>query len=232
MYIYDIVRMEALTSQVTAIHLLPSTTALNYIAGQYVNVLHKDKRVSPLSIACSPKENHELEFQLYHPPENHKAQDLLKIAREEKKWQLEGPFGTCTSTRIINTKPLILIARGSAFSPVKAIIEALFISSPDLPIHFYWSVATQEDFYLLPLIETWRSQFANFIFTPVVSKIDDATISTTATNALPEIILRDHQDLSASQVYASGPRVLVHALFYALQKQGLQQAYFYSDMFG
>ncbi len=66
----------------------------SYEAGQYVNILHPNHVISPLSIACAPHEKQMLEFHLFHPPENHQAQDLLHLAHQKQGWQISGPYGS------------------------------------------------------------------------------------------------------------------------------------------
>ena len=209
-----------------------SQPVFSYAAGQYVEVVHKDRCVSPLSIACAPTALANLEFHLFHPVENHKAQDLLRIAQAEKTWSLRGPYGSCTVNRLHPQKPIIFLARGTGFAPIKAVIEALFISPGRCPaIHLYWSVSRREDFYLTDLLEKWKTEFPNFIFTPVLTR-EFSPKAPAGSPLLHDIVLRDYLDLSAYQVYASGPRPLVNAAFYAFQKHGLQQTFFYSDVFG
>jgi CDP-4-dehydro-6-deoxyglucose reductase len=198
--------------------------ALSYQAGQYVNVLHQDQRISPMSIACAPNDLSVLEFHVAHPPGNLLAHDLMRIAREEQIWRLTGPFGSCTVNRMHSDRPIIFLARGTGLAPVKALIEA-FIRLPLYPaISFYWSVSRQSYLYMTDLLEKWRLQIPDFIYTPVV--LDQETA---VPRALLETVLRDHPDLSTYQVYASGSSAFVYAVFPELHYCGLETAYFYSD---
>lgn len=225
---YEVQSIHSLAPLVSQIFLRPRSSVLYYEAGQYIEVVHQDQSTSPLSIACMPNKNAELEFHLFHPPENHQALDLLRMAKEEKRWTILGPSGHCGVDRLHLDKPIIFIARGTGFAPIKAVIEALLNASFKLSIELYWSVAKQSHFYLLDEIAKWQTTYANFNFIPVLTKekVDESSLS------VEQLVLHNHPDLSSHQVYAAASRAFIYSLFYSLQKHGLQQEFFYSDVFG
>lgn len=232
-FLYRVTHIQQLARHVSSILLQPAQlSSLIYEAGQYVTVIHQDESVSPLSIACAPT-NSLLEFHLFHPPLNFKANDLLRSAQQEKIWRIRGPYGACTVSRLARDRPIVFLARGTGFAPIKAVMEALMQSSHPFSekIFFYWSVPTQEDLYMTDLLEKWLKDFANFAFTPVFTK-EFADKEQTSATPLQEIVLRDLPDLSRFQVYASGPKALIYSAFYAFQQHGLHQEWFYSDVLG
>lgn len=229
MFSYHVKQIQLLAPFVSQIFLEPVNDVLSYEAGQYVHVIHADKAISPLSIACTPNKKNSLEFHLFHPLQNRKAQELMKMANTEKMWVLAGPFGKCTVDRLDKGRPIIFLGRGTGFAPIKAVIESLI--GADVSLHLYWSVTQEEDFYLLDNIEKWRREIPHFKFTPIVAK-EVSEADHTNMLLLPEIVLQDYTDFTNTIVYASGPRVLIYAAYYALQKQGLKQVNFYSDVFG
>lgn len=217
-FFYQVLQITSLTPHVSQILLTPNQMALAYVAGQYANVLHQRDQVSPLSIACAPNKQPMLEFHLYHPIENHKAQDLLRMISSENGLRLTGPFGNCTVNQLKLDQPIIFLAYGTGFAPIKAIIEEIARAKQSPPMHFYWCVANPTDLYMSALVEAWSAHFSTFVFTPVFLP-----------ELSKEIVLSDHPDLSAYQVYASGPRALIAAAFDAFQKQGLERSKFFSD---
>lgn len=207
-FCYRVLSTNTLLECVSQIRLQPNDKPLIYEAGHYVNVLHHDGSVSPLSIACAPNNEGMLEFHLYHPRENLYAQDLLRMANEEKEWKIQGPFGECTANRLKLDLPIIFLAYGTGFAPIKAVIESLPLQ---VPMYLYWD----KDIYLPAQINEWNQRLPHFSFSA----------------AAYEAVLRDHSDLSGYQVYATGPRAYVHAAFHAFQQHGLQRENFFSDMF-
>lgn len=226
-YLYRVKHIQPLVGQTSQIFLKAiNDSGLDFAAGQYVNILHQDQSVSPLSIACAPNNKNELEFHLFHPLQHQPAQDLLRMAVQEKAWTIMGPFGNCTDHSLSKENPVIFIARGTGFAPVKAIIEALSQSTHPL-MHFYWSVPDRGNFYLENLLAEWTANIAGFKFTPIFADKDAAS-----PDSLCEKILLDHQkDISSCQIYVSGSLPFVQAVYWALQPFGLQREFFYSDVF-
>lgn len=231
MFTYRITEVIPIAEHATQIFLQPiDATSFSYEAGQYVEIIHH-QHASPLSIACAPNEKNILEFHLFHPVKNPVARALLSIAHEKKIWTLQGPFGNCTLRRLSAEKPIIFLAQGTGFAPIKAIFEALLTSSLAFPaIHFYWSVANRQDIYLSDLLTSWQKQIANFTYTPVLtsgfSEKEKMNI-----HLLRDTILRDHPMMSDYQVYASGPKPLMQTTFLTFAQHGLQREFFYSDVF-
>src|SRR5207245_279754 len=100
---------------------------------------HPDQNVSPLSIACAPNKDALLEFHLFHPAENTKAQDLMRMATQEKLWLIGGPFGRCKVSSLRRDIPTIFIASGTGLASIKAVVEELLRSHDYPPICLYWS---------------------------------------------------------------------------------------------
>jgi len=227
---YHVMAIQLLAKDVSRILLQPlHAPVISYEAGQYIEVSHTDGRVSYLSIACAPRDDAILEFHLFHPAENEKAQALLRMARTEKKWQLRGPLGRCTVSQLHPDKPILFLAQGTGFAPVKAVIEALIQADFPLLLHVYWFSQNQEDFFLTEQISRWKASHPLFIFTPII--LPSAFNEDQIESVLNQAILATYPDLSAYQVYASGPRSWVYRIFHAFQQKGLPRALFFSDMF-
>lgn len=226
-FAYHVTRVLALSEQVSHVFLRPVKAALSYTAGQYAHVLHQDKHVSLLSIANAPRENNELEFHLFHPPQNAYAKDLLHMAQHEKIWHLRGPFGHCTVDKLEPFRPVIFIARGTGFAPVKAVIESLVNHTnknwyPEKlpPLSLYWFMTQRGAFYLQDQLEAWRAS---------LGLTYQLIIQHQKTDFSP--VIRHHPYLKEAQVYASASPDFVHAAFAALEACGLERGRFFSDVF-
>lgn len=219
-FAYHVTRVHALSEQVSQLFLLPQQAALSFVAGQYVHVKHLDNQVSLLSIACAPHEKGELEFHLFHPENNLLAVDLMRIAKQEKRWLIRGPFGQSTVDKLQAHMPIIFLARGTGFAPVKAVIEDLTVSSTCPPISLYWFMPQRGAFYLQDLLSVWQKK-SNFTYhlIPDHHQTDFSSV------------IKQHQDLSSTQVYASGSPDFVHSAYPLLQSLGLQRGLFVSDVF-
>lgn len=194
-----------------------------YSAGHYATVLHTaNEEISPLSIACAPYNHAMLEFHLYHPAHNQKAYDILRMCRDDNGLQLRGPFGTCTIDRLNLQKPIIFLAFGTGFAPIKAIIEEIVRSKQQPNLHLYW-VSDPIDFYMADLVMQWSTYFTTFNFTPLFPRLNSSL-------TIPDIILKTYTDLSCHQVYACGPSSAITTAYEAFTLNGLKSEDFYSDV--
>lgn len=220
-FTYQITRCELLTKDISRIFLqAPIDHRISYRAGQYIKILHPDQSISPMSIACAPQDITTIELHLHHPQENLQAIDLLRLIKTGNPLVLRGPYGVCTTEKLDLNHPIIFMANGTGFAPIKAIMEEL-INVKYLPrIHFYWSGASSEELYMQPLVQEWMMQIKQFKFTPVI-----------ASPVLP-VILHDYSDLSLHQVYAVDMEGVVYQALSVFMERGLAKEKFYSDVFG
>ena len=200
-----------------------ASPVMSYQAGQYIKVIHPDGSESPLSIAALPANLQRIELHLSHAPGNHSAQEILAMVKTERALTFTGAYGVCTVLRFAVDKPLIFFVRGTGFAPVKAMLEAMALCHDRRALHLYWGVATPDDFYLLDLIHGWEKHFANFRFTPKVSRSADQ-------HQLHHAVLHDYPDLSHVDVYASGGMEMVVSALEVFQRHGLERERFYSDV--
>lgn len=220
-FLYRVTYCQRLTRHVSQI-IIESTQAvpMSYQAGQYLDVIHADQSRSHLSIACAPVNTARIELHLSHRPSNAKAQDILRMALKEQQLLVCGAYGACTLVRYAPGMPLIMVARGTGFAPIKSQLEALVLQNDTRPIYFYWSVELVEDFYFLDLLAQWQKTLADFHFATVVGEQDK----------LYQAVLNDFDDLAACQVYASGPASMVYGEKEWFMQHGLGVERFYSDL--
>ncbi|WP_321794852.1 CDP-6-deoxy-delta-3,4-glucoseen reductase [Caballeronia sp. J97] len=193
---------------------LPMNENLLYLAGQYIEVFLPDGRRRSYSIATAPKVEGGAEFDLHirhHPNgvftdwvfEKMRVRDLLKI---------EGPLGTFF-LREDSNKPVIVLATGTGFAPLKAMLTKAFELgiNRSRPIDFYWGGKTLEDLYLYELVREWEREFENFRFIPVLSAPKEVTEWRGRRGFVHRAVLQDYPDLSGYQVYACGSPLMVEA---------------------
>lgn len=210
LFSYRVTCIETVAAAVSRILLLPDNNVLAYQAGQYVFVQHGDNNESPLSIACAPRADGMLEFHLFHPDSNSNALALLRLAQETKSWTLRGPFGGCTWAHLQADLPVIFLAQGTGFAPIKAMLEA---APPKADMAFYWYMPEEKDFYLL-----------NTIADVLVPRLFSGE------SMMLRSLLSAHTAISQLQIYAVASARTVSHMFTVLQAAGLSRAQFHSDM--
>ena len=142
---------------------------------------------------------------------------------------VEGPFGSFF-LREDSDKPIVMVASGTGFAPIKAMCEAAFEKNLSRRITLYWGCRARRDLYLLDVAEKWNRP--NFRFVPVLSDPTPECHWSGRTGFVHRAVMQDFPDLSGVQVYACGAPVVVDAAKrdYVAQR-GLPEEEFYADAF-
>ncbi len=219
--IYDVIEYKPLADTIMYIRLqAPVNQRIEYQAGQYIKVIHRDKSMSPLSIACAPGDCSIIELHLAHPKNNLQAQDILLMVEQMKQLSLSGPYGTSTAAKIFGEQPIIFLARGTGFAPIKSIIEELDKFKKYPAMHLYWSAASASELYMDKLARQWTSELKNFSYTQVLNRA-----------LVQNVILKDYPELAHYRVLASAPEAIVHAALQTFLGAGLTREHYFSDLF-
>lgn len=219
-------KMEKLADDVMVLYLkLPANERLQFLAGQYVDILMKEGKPRSFSLANAPHDDEFLQLHVRNIPGGAFTHHVFKEMKERDILRLKGPLGTFF-LREDSSKPIILVASGTGFAPVKAIIEHALQIGITRPIHFYWGGRKQSDLYMLDKAREWEAR--GIKFTPVVS--DEPWAG--RTGFVHQAVLEDYADLSGYQVYVCGAPVVVEAAhrdFTTLR--GLPGEEFFADAF-
>jgi CDP-4-dehydro-6-deoxyglucose reductase len=151
--------------------------------------------------------------------------------KEKDILRFEGPLGTFF-LREDSDKPMILVASGTGFAPIKSIIEHAFHKKTARQIVLYWGGRRPTDIYLPEVVEKWLQEHDNFSFVPVISDALPEDAWTGRTGFVHRAAMEDFPDMSGYQVYACGAPVVVesaHRDFTTLCR--LPEDEFYSDAF-
>jgi CDP-4-dehydro-6-deoxyglucose reductase len=212
---------------------LPANERLQYLAGQYIDFLLKDGHRRSFSLANPPHDDDLLELHIRHTPGGLFTDTLFTQYKGREILRLEGPFGTFY-LREESDKPIIFVAGGTGFAPIKGIIEHALHYKIDerRPIVLYWGARAKRDLYMPDLPSQWQQRSRNFTFIPVLSEPapDDAWPG--RTGFVHEAVLADFDDLSGYQVYAcGGPAMIDVARTSFTTTRGLPEDEFFADSF-
>lgn len=225
-------RMEQLSADVMRLYLtLPRTQEFNFIPGQYIDLLMKDGQRRSFSIANQPELTREegLELHIRLVPGGHFTPRVFDAMKERDLLRLEGPFGTYFLQTEVD-RPIIMVAGGTGFAPVKGLIEHAIAKDERYAIHLFWGARDEQDLYLDSLAGEWAARLANFRYTPVLSE-STSTAWAGATGFAHEAVLASYDDFSGFDVYASGPPVMVDAVRDHLGERGMSLDHFHFDSF-
>ncbi len=133
---------------------LPASERLQYLAGQYIEFLLKDGKRRSYSMASPPHHEGPLELHIRHMPGGLFTDHVFSTLKERDILRFEGPLGTFF-LREDSDKPIVLLASGTGFAPIKAIIEHAIHSGVTRPMTLYWGARGKKDLYLASLAEKW-----------------------------------------------------------------------------
>ena len=209
---------------------LREADSLDALAGQYIDLILRDGRRRAFSVANAANATREIELQLRVIPGGEFSSYAAEHLKERALLRLHGPLGAFY-LRKDQDRPVILIAGGTGFAPIKAIIEDALASELAAPMHLYWGVRAQRDLYHAALAQSWVESLPAFRFTPVLSEPTPGEAWAGRTGFVHQAVLDDYADLSAHSVYMSGPPVMIESARDSFRAHALNVDYLYSDSF-
>jgi CDP-4-dehydro-6-deoxyglucose reductase len=151
--------------------------------------------------------------------------------KDKEILRIEGPFGSFF-LREDSTKPIVLLASGTGFAPIKALLEHMQFKGITRPAVLYWGGRRPADLYLDEWVRAQCAQMPSLRYVPVVSDALPEDNWTGRTGYVHQAVLEDLPDLSGHQVYACGaPIVVESAQRDYTGKAGLPADEFFADSF-
>jgi CDP-4-dehydro-6-deoxyglucose reductase, E3 len=220
-------KMERLADDVIVLYLkLPANERLQFLAGQYIEFLLKDGSRRSFSMGNAPHDDALIQLHVRHVPGGQFTDHVFGKMKERDILRLEGPLGTFF-LREDSHKPIVLVASGTGFAPIKSIVEHALHKGIARPIVLYWGGRRPKDLYMDALAKQWPIKYV-----PVVSDALPEDRWTGRTGFVHRAVMEDFPDLSAHQVYACGVPVMVDSARRDFTGQcGLPEEEFYADSF-
>ena len=172
-----------------------------------------------------------LELHIRHMPGGKFTDHVFKIMKEKEILRIEGPYGSFY-LREDSAKPIILLASGTGFAPIKAVLEHMQFKGITRPATLYWGGRRPADLYLNDWVQAQLGAMPNLHYVPVVSDALPEDGWTGRTGFVHRAVLQDFPDLSGHQVYACGAPIVVDSARAAYTGQaGLPEDEFFADSF-
>jgi CDP-4-dehydro-6-deoxyglucose reductase len=207
-----VISLEKKSHDVMVIQLqLPASDTLQYKAGQYIEFILRDGARRSYSMATAPhiaSDGKTLELHIRHMPGGKFTDHVFGEMKEKEIQRIEGPFGSFY-LREDSTKPMILLASGTGFAPIKAIIQHLQHQGTKRPVVLYWGGRRPADLYMHDWVLAHVAATPNLSYVPVVSNALPEDAWTGRTGFVHHAVMADFPDLSAYQVYACGAPIVV-----------------------
>jgi CDP-4-dehydro-6-deoxyglucose reductase, E3 len=233
-----IARMTPLAPDVMQVWLrLPAVETLSFQPGQYLDVLLEGGRRRSFSIASPPHDNELIELHVRRVPGGGFTDRLFGVGSSAGDLntgtllRIEGPVGQFIYRP--GTSPVIMIAGGTGFAPLKSMLRHILEGSADRgrDVHLYWGARGPRDIYEESLALSWTQNHPRFHFTAVLSEASATDRPHQRLGWVHEAVLADHPDLSGFEVYAAGPPAMIEAIRASFPRHGLNPDRLYFDSF-
>lgn len=220
---------------------LPATAPFAYHAGQYVEVVLRDGDRRAYSMASAPHLSYtpaqngqpascHIQLHIRHLPGGKFTDQVFSSMKPRTILRLEGPFGSFY-LREDSDSPMIFLASGTGFAPIKALIESLEEKNIHRPVTMYWGARQRADLYLHDWMLEAAQRIPHLRYIPVLSEAQEGSWNG-RTGLVHLAVAQDFPDLSAHQVYACGSPVVVEAAAqHCITHCGLPEAAFFADSF-
>jgi CDP-4-dehydro-6-deoxyglucose reductase len=225
--------LERLSPDVMRLNLqLPANDVFAYHVGQYVEFLLPNGVRRSYSIANAPTvmAGPSVELHVRHMPGGIFTDQVFGTLKERDILRVEGPFGSFF-LREDSSKPIILLASGTGFAPIKAILERMQAKGIHRPATLYWGGRRPQDLYLDGWVRAQMAQLPQLRYEPVVSDALPEDHWTGRTGFVHLAVLQDLPDLSGHQVYACGAPIVVDSARRDFVAGGLPDHEFFADAF-
>jgi NAD(P)H-flavin reductase len=209
---------------------LPQGSKLQFIAGQYIDILLEDGARRSFSFANAPHDDGLIQLHIRHIPGGRFTTHVFAQMKEGDELNFEGPLGSFY-LRDDSDMPVIFVAGATGFAPVKSMLEHAFHIGTKRRLILYWGARKREDLYMADLAERWQREHDSFTFVPVLSEAGAEDGWQGRVGMVHEAILQDHADLSGFQIYACGSLQMLQAARPTFLAQGLPEDACFSDAF-
>lgn len=214
---------------------LPASDPFPYYPGQYLEFILKDGRRRSYSMATPPVANNLVELHVRHMPggafTDHVFGGGPTQMKQREILRVEAPLGSFF-LRQNSAKPIIFLASGTGFAPIKAMVLHMIATGDTRPVSVYWGGRRPSDLYMLELAQQWAQDHSFLKFIPVVSEALPEDGWAGRTGYVHQAVMQDFPDLSGHQVYACGaPAMVASARADFQQTNGLPEDEFFADAF-
>ncbi len=226
-----VARMERLAPDVMRLLLkLPATERLQFLAGQYLDILLRDGGRRSFSLANAPHDDELLELHVRHVEGGRFSGQVFTAMKEKALLRFQGPLGSFF-LREDSGRPILMMGGGTGFAPLKGMLEHAFHEGIDRPIHLFRGARTRADLYLHDLVLDWAGRYPNFRYTPVLSAAEPGDEWEGRRGFVHEALIEAYPDLGDYEVYMSGPPPMIQAARRAFKEHGLPDEHLYYDSF-
>jgi CDP-4-dehydro-6-deoxyglucose reductase len=231
----QVTEVENLNPDVFGVTLAGRAEAMQHAPGQYLELKIDDTTWVPFSIASADRSDGVIELHIQHWPERDNSARLRELLQVANQLTLRLPGGECVLDRE-SERPLLLIAAGTGFSQMKAIVEAVLHEQPEREISLWWAAREHRDLYLEQLASQWAQAHANVAFHAVTELPLEEPLAVGERihhhqGRIDQVLQTAEIAPETHDVYLSGSPGMVYACLDVLDAKGVKLERVFSDVF-
>lgn len=219
-------QLQALTDNVYRV-ILQLESAANFQPGQYMEIQVAGNHWQAFSLACLPGNNH-VELHIQHLPERENSVALFKQLNSGDPLQVRLAYGECTLQG--KDRPLTLVAAGTGFAQIKALVESLIEKNWQSPINFYWAAKNPAGLYDLETALAWQNKLADFTLIAIVEEAPEGWQG--EVGRVTDVLANDYDEANSAATlegFICGSPNMVYAVEDLLMEQGMPARGLLSD---
>ncbi|KAA9130842.1 CDP-6-deoxy-delta-3,4-glucoseen reductase [Marinihelvus fidelis] len=210
---------------------LPAAQRLQFLAGQYIEILLAGGKRRAFSIASPPSSEDEIELHVRHVEGGDFTGWVFNELALRDILRLEGPLGTFFVRNDGAERPLVMMGGGTGFAPLKSMIEDLLAHGDQRPIHLFWGARTPAELYQEGLVREWTQAHPHIQYSSAISEPGDDAAPRGFAGFVHEAVVDTYPDLSGHDVYMSGPPAMIDAAKQAFAAHGVHTDRLFYDSF-
>jgi len=210
---------------------LPNAQRLQFLAGQYLEILLAEGKRRAFSIASSPQSEDEIELHIRHVDGGGFTGWVFDELKERDILRLEAPLGTFFIRNDKLERPMILMGGGTGFAPLKSMLEDLLSHNDKRPLHLFWGANSRADLYMHEQAQRWAEQNGHIQYSSALLEPGDAMTSGSFNGFVHQAVLQKYPVLSSFDIYMSGPPAMIDTSRSAFLKHGAEKRRIFFDSF-
>jgi CDP-4-dehydro-6-deoxyglucose reductase len=215
----------------------PADALCQFMPGQYLEILPPESGwlARAYSIGNAPRDDGSVELQIRHVTGGRLSEWLFESLRKGDVVKARGPQGYFTLRSAPGT-PLIFVAGGTGFAPIKAMIEQQLRLGLSADIRLVWGVNILEDLYELDMIGSWAQ---SDVKVHCILAVDHGPLPEglsagvlALSGSVVQAIAASGANLAGYDGYVAGPPAMMSLVVDALVLAGMERERVRIDSFG
>lgn len=189
---------------------LEALSPFDYLAGQFINLVHDNLHVRSYSTASVPRLDKYIQLHVRRLPHGKVSGWIHEELGIGEHIEIRGPSGDCIYVPGQPEQPMLMVATGSGLAPLYGILRDALDQGHQGPIRLFHGSRDINGLYLTDELRELAQRFPNFAYFPCLSGFHVPEGYTAG--RVHEAALRETPDLKGWRVYLCGHPEMVKVM--------------------